>query len=69
MEKNVFSQASNWIFVGCMFIGIALGLYYNEVAIGTLLGMGVGFIARGLINLNREKKDDTTNESQQNLLP
>ena len=64
MEKNIFSQASNWIFVGCMFIGIAIGLYYNEAAIGTLLGMGVGFIARGVINLKQEKKDNNTNASQ-----
>jgi len=61
MHSNLSIQASNWVFVGCMFIGIALGIYYNAVAIGTLAGMGVGFIARGFTNINSEKESDKKN--------
>jgi len=59
MDSNIFTRSSNWIFVGCMFIGIAIGIYYNQVAVGTLLGMGVGFIARGLLYVNNEKNQKT----------
>jgi len=64
MNSNIFTQAGNWIFIGCMFIGIAIGIYYNVVAIGTLAGMGIGFIARGLININNEKRLDNTKQSK-----
>ena len=34
----------NPIFVGCMFVGIGIGMYLGEKAAGTMVGMGVGFI-------------------------
>ena len=54
MRSNIFSQASGGVFIGFMFIGIAVGMYYNLAAIGTLAGIGVGFIARTIISLNKE---------------
>lgn len=60
MDSNIFTQAANWVFAGCMFIGIAIGIYYNVVAVGALAGMGAGFIAHGLINLNSEKKSNNS---------
>ena len=42
----------NSIFVGCMFLGIGIGLYLGEAGVGTLIGMGVGFIIRGFYSKN-----------------
>jgi len=49
-SKNIKYKNSGFIFSGCMFIGLGLGFYFGEVAIGVLIGMGVGFIAMDLMN-------------------
>lgn len=40
---------SGYIFVGCILIGVAIGMYLNKVAMGSVLGVGVGFIAKYLV--------------------
>ena len=45
----------NPIFVGCMFVGIGIGMYLGETGAGSMVGMGVGFIFRGLYS---KKGDD-----------
>jgi Na+/proline symporter len=42
------STIGGFVFVGCMFIGIGLGMYFREVTTGTMLGMGVGFLGLAL---------------------
>ena len=37
------------MFVGPLMIGIGLGIYYNQTAVGLLLGLGVGFIFFGIV--------------------
>jgi uncharacterized membrane protein AbrB (regulator of aidB expression) len=45
MESNKeTNNASGYIFVGCMFLGIALGQFLDEPGVGLMGGMGIGFI-------------------------
>ena len=48
-KKQNTSTIAGVVFVGCIFIGLGLGLLYNATATGILLGMGIGFIAMGVI--------------------
>ena len=48
-KKQNSSTIAGVVFVGCIFIGLGLGLLYNATATGILLGMGTGFIAMGVI--------------------
>lgn len=59
-KKKQTSTVAGVVFVGCMFIGIGLGMLYHRTAIGTMLGMGVGFIAMGLVwaIMSRNSSDD-----------
>ena len=41
------------IFVGCMFLGIGIGMYVGETGVGTMIGMGVGFIVERLYSKNK----------------
>jgi len=58
MEKQEFSKKGNGtaigglVFVGCMFIGAGIGMYFNKVKVGGAIGMGVGFIGMAITRLN-----------------
>jgi hypothetical protein len=38
-----------------LFIGLGIGKYFNAIATGVLIGMGVGFVVWGIINLKGNK--------------
>ncbi|MFD2629916.1 hypothetical protein [Oceanobacillus kapialis] len=43
-----------WIaFVGCMFLGIGIGMLFDRIAAGTLIGMGTGFVMVALFNRSK----------------
>ena len=43
-------QRGNYIFVGCLFIGMGVGYYIDNFLVGMFIGMGVGFFARVLLS-------------------
>lgn len=57
-ETKKTYQKGSLLYVGCMFIGLGVGLYFNAVAPGVLIGMGVGFLVWGILQL----KSDKTNQ-------
>lgn len=46
-KKKNTSTIAGVFFVGCMMIGLGLGLFFGKTAIGVIIGLGVGFIAMG----------------------
>jgi len=38
----------SFLFVGALLVGIGLGQLWNRADVGTLIGLGVGFILWGL---------------------
>jgi hypothetical protein len=47
--KSKTDTVGGYVFVGPMIIGLGLGIYYNQTAVGLLVGLGVGFIFFGLV--------------------
>jgi hypothetical protein len=50
-EKSRADSAGGLVFVGCLMAGIGIGLYYGRPDVGTMVGLGVGFIVFGLIKI------------------
>jgi len=48
-EKSKADTVGGFVFVGPLMIGIGLGIYYNQTAVGVLVGLGVGFILYGIV--------------------
>lgn len=53
-KDNKFDSAGGVVFVGCMFIGMGLGYFFNQFAVGLFIGMGVGFVGMGLVTLMKK---------------
>ena len=47
-ERTSNSGISGLVFVGCLMIGLAVGIFTNTVAVSILAGLGFGFIAMGV---------------------
>ena len=54
-KNSETNKIGGMIFVGFMFVGIAAGMYFGRVAIGTLAGLGVGFIASAMYRSEKNK--------------
>jgi hypothetical protein len=42
-------EAGGIAFVGCIIVGVGLGFLFDEVAAGSILGVGAGFIMMALL--------------------
>ena len=51
-KKSKSDVAGGLVFVGSLMLGIGIGLYYGRPDVGTMVGLGVGFILFGLIKLS-----------------
>jgi len=47
-QESKRSGISGLVFVGCLMIGFAIGLFIGNIAAGLFGGLGVGFIAMGI---------------------
>jgi hypothetical protein len=45
MDKQ---KVSNYLFIGFILVGTALGLYIRKPAVGAVLGVGIGFLVKAI---------------------
>ena len=55
MEKDN-KKIGTLLVLGGLFIGIGVGMVLNQIAAGTLIGLGVGFIAAFVYTVVAKKK-------------
>jgi hypothetical protein len=48
-EKDGKWESPGIAFVGFLLLGIAVGMLFNQVAVGVMAGLGLGFIAMALL--------------------
>ena len=48
-KMKTTSTIAGLVFVGSMFVGLGLGLYFHMTVIGLFIGMGVGFLGMGIV--------------------
>lgn len=44
-KKTDDEDWAGMVFVGCILIGLGLGFLFDQIVVGTILGVGVGFLA------------------------
>lgn len=55
-NQNKKNENISWyIFIGFMFIGIGIGAAFDQEGVGTMVGMGVGFIASAIYKSEKNK--------------
>lgn len=47
-KKNMGATIGGILMVGCLMIGMGLGMYFHEIPTGMFVGLGVGFVAMGI---------------------
>jgi len=55
---NNMQFLASTVFTGFMFVGIGIGLLFDEVAAGTLIGMGVGFASRAIVIISARENEN-----------
>jgi len=55
--KRKEDDISGLAFVGCLFLGLGIGMLYGNAGGGVLLGLGAGFIVMAFLRYFLGKKD------------
>ena len=55
-SKKTAQKVGGLLFVGCMFIGMAAGWYFERLNIGLFAGMGLGFIMMAITYMSAVNK-------------
>lgn len=45
-------QSGDYLFVGCFFIGLGIGIFFHNPAVGVMMGLGTGFIAKYVASID-----------------
>lgn len=55
-QVNERTESLSWtVFIASMFIGMGVGILFGQAGPGTLIGMGVGYIAELVIGSLKNK--------------
>lgn len=54
-QESNNNRVAGYLFVGFMFIGIGIGMAIDKAGIGTMVGMGFGFIAAAIYKSEKNK--------------
>ncbi|MBP1915039.1 hypothetical protein [Lederbergia galactosidilytica] len=46
-------ESGGVVFIGCIILGVGLGILFDKTGAGSLIGLGVGFIAMGFFRNKR----------------
>ena len=52
MERKI-GERSGVAFVGFLFLGVAIGILYNQTVVGFIAGLGLGFVSMALLAESR----------------
>ncbi|HNP32779.1 MAG TPA: hypothetical protein PKN96_05755 [Flavobacterium sp.] len=54
-QEKKHDKISWSIFIGCMFIGMGIGAAFDKTGVGTLIGLGAGFIVSSFYESEKSK--------------
>lgn len=58
-KKKEAKKVGGILFVGCMFIGMAIGWYSGFFTAGMFAGMGIGFIMKAVVTVSEANRKNT----------
>lgn len=47
-------KIGTYLFIGCIFLGTAIGLFLRKPVFGAVLGVGIGFLVKAVYMKNKQ---------------